>query len=72
MGVDQAWQHDMGAGLEDRRIRRDGCASCADKLHDAAFLHNQASLGFIGKNGQGILDPERSLLAHLLSFRRSR
>src|SRR6266478_8846337 len=72
MGIDQARHHNMVARLEDRGVRRDRYASGRHKLHDAAFPYHYAAFGFIGKNGQGILDPECSLVVQPLSFRWSK
>jgi len=60
MGVDQPGQHDMIARLKERRrIRR--LPAPRHQLHDLAVLDDYATLGAIGEDGQGILDPNRPL-----------
>jgi hypothetical protein len=61
----------MRARVEGGGVRGDRCASGRHKLYDAAFPYHDAAFGRIGKNAQGILDPECSLVAQLLSFCRS-
>ena len=67
MGIDQPRQHHMIAGLEERR-RRCGLAALRHQFDNPAVLDDDAALGAVGEDGQGILDPDRLCGVHYPTF----
>ena len=63
MGVDEAGQNDVAAGVEDRRGRK-GLAAFRDEFDDPAVVDDDPALGPIGDDRQRILDPEPPVLDH--------
>ena len=57
MGVDEAGQHDMAAGVEDCVNSRSRLATTLDDFDDAAVLDNQAAAGSVGEAGKRVADP---------------
>ena len=64
MGVDQARQHDMGAGVIDGGVGGRRLPAARHQFDDLAAADHDAAFGAVGENGKRILDPDRLRLVH--------
>jgi hypothetical protein len=64
MGVDQAGQHDVGAGVIYGGVGGRRFPAARHQLDDFAAADHNAAFGAVGENRKRILDPDRLRLVH--------
>jgi hypothetical protein len=69
MRVDEARQHDMARGVENRVNGRRRLAPPGDRLRDAPVLDDEAALGAFSEYGERVLDPGAHSLVNPLAAR---
>jgi hypothetical protein len=57
MGIDEARQHDMAAGVEDCVNSRSRLPAAFDGFNDAAAVDNQTAAGSFSEAGKRVADP---------------